>query len=360
MGSAAAEIARRLGREAEAVCRHYLSNGRRQGRYWLVGDVENTPGRSLYVRLCGPSYGPGAAGKWTDAATGEHGDLLDLIAANRNLDTLRDALDEARRFLSLPRLDLPPRQPAPSGSPEAARRLWAIGQPISGTLAGRYLEARGIVGLNRAPALRFHPHCYHRSEGAPAEAPEAWPAMLAKVTDLSGKITGLHRTWLDPTTADKAPIDRPRKAMGYLLGHGLRFERPGDVLAVGEGLETMLSIRAVLSGLPVIAALSASHLQALILPSGLKRLYIAEDADDAGRAAAEALAIRARASDIDVVRLAPTGNDFNDDLQVHGAATLAATLIAQLAPQDAARMGAANDRQQASTGVLKAVSDEPS
>ena len=38
----------------------------RQGRYWVVGDVRNTPGRSLYVRLNGPEYGPGAAGKWTD------------------------------------------------------------------------------------------------------------------------------------------------------------------------------------------------------------------------------------------------------------------------------------------------------
>ena len=75
----AAELARRLAREAEAVCRHYLSNGRREGRYWLVGDVSNTPGRSMFVRLSGPETGKGAAGKWTDAATGEHGDLLDVI-----------------------------------------------------------------------------------------------------------------------------------------------------------------------------------------------------------------------------------------------------------------------------------------
>ncbi len=61
--------ARRLARDAEAVCRHYLSNGRRQGRYWLVGDVANTPGRSLFVRLTGPESGKGAAGKWTDVGT---------------------------------------------------------------------------------------------------------------------------------------------------------------------------------------------------------------------------------------------------------------------------------------------------
>src|SRR3546814_4075229 len=94
MTSQAADLAQRLARDAEAVCRHYLPNGRRHGRYWLVGDVRNTSGRSLYVRLTGPESGSGAAGKWTDAATGEHGDLLDLIALNRGLDAFREVLDE--------------------------------------------------------------------------------------------------------------------------------------------------------------------------------------------------------------------------------------------------------------------------
>ncbi len=62
----AAELAHRLARDAEAVCRHYLSNGRREGGYWLVGDVRNTPGRSMFVRLKGGESGKGAAGKWTD------------------------------------------------------------------------------------------------------------------------------------------------------------------------------------------------------------------------------------------------------------------------------------------------------
>jgi len=162
MLSQAAELAHRLGRDAEAVCRHYLSNGRREGRYWLVGDVANTPGRSLFVRLKGPESGKGAAGKWTDAATGEHGDLLDLIAMNRGLDRLRDVLDEARSFLSLPRPDptagsLGRAPPEPSGSPESARRLFAMAQPIVGTIAQAYLRTRGITALHGAGALRFHP-----------------------------------------------------------------------------------------------------------------------------------------------------------------------------------------------------------
>ena len=66
MSEHASELARRLAQDAEAVCRQYLSNGRREGRYWLVGDVHNTPGRSLFVRLSGAEFGKGAAGKWTE------------------------------------------------------------------------------------------------------------------------------------------------------------------------------------------------------------------------------------------------------------------------------------------------------
>jgi len=64
MSGDASELACRLAREAEAVCRHYLSNGKREGRYWLVGDVHNSPGRSMFVRLHDSPKGP--AGKWTE------------------------------------------------------------------------------------------------------------------------------------------------------------------------------------------------------------------------------------------------------------------------------------------------------
>src|SRR6478735_9348744 len=111
---------------------------RRCGRYWIIGDVANTPGRSLYVRLNGPTSGKGAAGKWADAATGQHGDLVDLIRLSRGLDSLGATLTEARAFLALPRPEPVERwrpQTAKPNSPEAARRLFKAGRPIGGTLA---------------------------------------------------------------------------------------------------------------------------------------------------------------------------------------------------------------------------------
>ena len=94
MSEDVADLARRLARDTEAVCRRYLSNGRRQGRYWIVGDLANNPGRSLYVRLHGPDHGKGAAGHWTDAATGERGDLLDLIAGACRFSTINQSISK--------------------------------------------------------------------------------------------------------------------------------------------------------------------------------------------------------------------------------------------------------------------------
>ncbi len=338
MPSHAADLARRLACNAEAVCRHYLSNGRREGRYWLVGDVANTKGRSLFVRLSGPDHGKGAAGHWTDSATGQHGDLLDLIALNCGFDRLRDTLAEARTFLALPPDHIAPqlqRLPAPRGSPESARRLYAMSRPITGTLAQAYLRSRGIPTVAHDDSLRFHRRCYYRpDEDSPTET---WPALIAAVTDLGGTVTGAHRTWIGPSGRDKAPIASPRRAMGHLLGHGVRFGVADDIMAAGEGIETMLSLRMVLPTLPMVAALSANHLAALLLPPTLRRLYVALDADPAGDAAMASLCNRANVAGIQSFVLLPCFDDFNDDLRRLGIEKFWASVHRQLVAQDVVR-----------------------
>lgn len=339
MASVAADIARRLARDAEAVCRRYLSNGRREGNYWLVGDVTNTRGRSLYVRLKGPDSGTGATGKWTDAATGEHGDLLDLIAANQGLSSLRETLSEARSFLAMPRSEpSAPAIPAPMGSVEAARRLFAMSKPINGTLAEAYLRKRGLADLRKHAALRFHPNCYYRpSDDDAPDTKRAWPALITAVTDLEGRQTGTHRTWLDPSTIDKAPIASPRRAMGDLLGFGVRFGHADDVMAAGEGLETMLSLLGAMPALPLVAALSSAHLAAILFPPTLRRLYIARDRDPAGGAASTTLMARARSVGIEAVPLSSALGDFNDDLRRLGVGPIMGSLRVQIVPEDVER-----------------------
>ena len=350
MTGQAADLARRLARDAEAVCRHYLSNGRRCGRYWIAGDVMNTPGRSLYVRLQGPESGPGAAGKWTDAASGQHGDLLDLIRCNRDLSRLGEAMDEARVFLALPRPAAPSpahpshAPPAASGSPEAARRLFRAGHPIPGTPAAAYLRGRGITVRLDWPALRYHPSVYYRAR-EDAEL-ELWPALLAAVTDIDGNITGVQRTWLDPWRSTKAPLADPRRALGYLLGNGVRFGKATDILAVGEGIETMLALKSVLPSLPVIAGLSANHLAALDLSPALLRLYVARDNDAAGINAAARLRERAVATGIEIRELVPVHGDFNLDLCRLGADRMLAHLADQIGSSDLKRLLAHRDDRQ--------------
>jgi phage/plasmid primase-like uncharacterized protein len=344
MSRDASDLARRLAREAEAVCRHYLSNGRRKGRYWLVGDVHNSPGRSMFVRLQDSPKGP--AGKWTDAATSEHGDLLDVIRESLGLRDFREVAEEARRFLKLPRPEPEvvlkiARPAAPAGSQEAARRLFEISNPIEGTIVETYLQRRGIAHVHHGGSLRFHPRCYYRpDEHLPTET---WPAMIACVTDLDGRITGVHRTWLDPDGFDrirlgKAPIDTPRRAMGDLLGNAVRFGvTDDDVLVAGEGIETMLSLRCALPTLPMAAALSANHLAAILLSPSLRRLYIARDADAAGDTVQITLAQRAGTAGVEAIALSPRLGDFNEDLHVFGLDALRAALRIQLAPEDVDR-----------------------
>jgi Toprim domain len=340
--SPAGELARHLAREAEAVCRHYLPHGCRRGRYWVTGDIDDTPGRSLYVRLSGPDSGPGAAGKWSDAATGEHGDLLDLIGRRRHLPRVVDAIGEARAFLALPRHDsadaLPRCSRVPSGSTEAARRLFARGRPVPGTLAETYLRTRGITARLDWPALRFHPSVWYReSEAHPRET---WPALLAAVTDPDGTIAGIQRSWLDRTGTEKAPIADPRRALGRLLGNGVRFGNAIDVGVAGEGVETMLALASVLPAMPLIAALSANHLAALAFAPSWRRLYVARDNDAAGRRAMQLLHERGQAVGIEVRDLVPVREDFNADLCALGPAALLAHLASQLVPADLARFTA--------------------
>ncbi|CAN7738141.1 DUF7146 domain-containing protein [Rhizobium leguminosarum] len=336
----ASELADRLARDAEAVCRHYLSAGRRAGNYWIVGDVANSKGRSLYVYLFGPR-----AGRWTDAATGQYGDLLDLVRETCGLVDFRDVADEARHFLSHPQSEpassrrggAPDYPPVEKPAAERARRLFAMTQPLAGTLADTYLRERGILQASTHAALGFHPSCYYRDLGSSRTT--SYPALIAAVTDPYGQITGVHRTWLDPGGEGKAKVEDPRRALGGLLGNAVRLRFPinGPVplMVAGEGLETILSLSHVMPGLPMAAALTANHLAAFSPPARCLRLYIAGDADAAGRHGIEGLSRRAQALGILPLVLAPELGDFNEDLRWLGPDRLTANLRAQLVPEDA-------------------------
>ena len=316
----AAAIAAALGARAEAVCRRYLPHGRKQGRYWVAGDLDGARGRSLYVRLAGP----GTPGKFTDCATGQHGDLLDLIRHRSCAPTLRAAFDEARAFLALPAAPAAGEGDSYDAA-EAARRLWRRCRAIDGTHAERYLHARGLARC-RFAALRYHSELRYR-EGSTVRR---LPALVAAVTGDDGAVTGVQRTWLDARSPARAGVATPRKALGRVYGRAVRFGTvPADGLAslvVGEGIETVLSLVTAVPDITAAAALSAGSLGAFAPPPGTARLVIARDNDFEGERAADRLARRCARAGVAACVAVPEGGDFNDDLVELGPAALAARL----------------------------------
>ena len=125
--------------------------------------------------------------------------------------------------------------------------------------------------------------------------------------------------------------------MGDLLGNAVRFGTGGEVMAAGEGIETVLSVRQVLPDMPMLAALSAAHLAAILFPDTLRRLYIVRDNDPAGDAARDTLIERADAGGIEAIVISPELGDFNEDLRSLGLDTLSVEARLQVAPQDVAR-----------------------
>jgi hypothetical protein len=194
-----------------------------------------------------------------------------------------------------------------------ARKIWAASQPIAGTKAEAYLLARKIsADLSDAP-LRYHPALIYREDRNSSS--RKLPALLAAVTNHDGEIRGIHRTFLDPACNAKADVFSPRRSLGAILGNGVRFGVIDDFAIIGEGIETVLSLKSVLPDAPMVAALSAAHLVAWEIPAGLRRLVIAADNDRAGRSATRKLAEGAEAAGIDVEMIVARGEDFNSDLR---------------------------------------------
>ena len=337
----ATRIAKALGERAEEVCRAYLPYGRRQGRYWTAGDIRGARGRSLFVRLAPP----GVPGKWADPAEGTHGDLLDLIRHRMGGVPLRDAMAEARAFLALPAA--PASGSADTYDPgQAARRLWQRCRAIDGTHAEAYLRARAIHRC-RFSALRFHPALFYRDGSGVRRLPALVAAVTANTEERSGPgehpgpeehpgpgerpghaaIVGIHRTWLDPRHPAKAAVSFPRKTLGRVHGHAVRFGDPdAGTLAVGEGIETVLSMVTAVPAITAAAALSAGGLGAFTPPAGIARLVVARDNDAAGESAALRLRRRCTAMGVDCAVVVSEAGDFNEDLVILGPQALAARI----------------------------------
>ena len=158
------------------------------------------------------------------------------------------------------------------------------------------------------------------------------PALLAKITDNQGNITGCTRTYLDPTTGGIADLRNPKRILGRLHGNAVRFwsgSNPADLI-VGEGLENTLSVGTALPEFNLASCLTATHLGLFIPPSGIKRIWVARDNDAAGERAAFGLADRLASIGIECRHFVPQLADFNEDLLAFGRNGLRNALVATI------------------------------
>ncbi|MBU0501427.1 MAG: toprim domain-containing protein [Gammaproteobacteria bacterium] len=161
----------------------------------------------------------------------------------------------------------------------------------------RYLATRGLSTKSLDPKqFRYHPGLpYYSEEG---EKVGVFPALLAVMRNLDGIGVTLHRAYLTP---EGEKLDR--KVCTYdelaysLSGCAVPLTRPGRVLSVGEGVETMLSVM-MATRMPCWAATSTSLLANLELPDEVLEVWIWADKDrsEAGEKAAISLCERAWAS----------------------------------------------------------------
>ncbi len=208
------------------------------------------------------------------------------------------------------------RRPKPDDNPngEAALRIWHESKPALGTLVQTpYLRNRAIT-LPPPPSLRYHPALNHGPTGL------LLPAMIGGVQGPDGKIRGIHRTYLRGDGETKAPVSQAKMMLGKCAGGAVRLAKAGKTLAIGEGIETALSVQQE-TGIPTWAALSTSGLKALILPSDVRGVVIFADADEAGEKAAQEAARRfsAEGRTVRIARPPEGAGDFNDILQKEAA-----------------------------------------
>lgn len=334
-----ADLSADLADHAESFCRQYFPEGRKLGNYWQVGDTSGAKGQSLAIRL--QAQVGRKAGSWQDFATGEYGDLIDLLHERLGSVTLKETLREARSFLGEAPCPAVPRDTQRAERPDAAsskriaraRKLFAAGKPVFGTLAATYLQGRGISRFG--PALRYHPQVFLRHGEDGPDPPHRAPALLAKITDNRGQITGCARTYLDPSTGGLAAIENPKRILGQLHGHAIRFwSGTGRTdLIVGEGLENTLSVGTALLEFDLASCLTATHLGLFIPPPGIKRIWIARDNDEAGRNASKRLRNQLESRGIACGDLVPAMGDFNDDLRALGKDALRRSLLEAMKAQ---------------------------
>jgi hypothetical protein len=340
----AREISNQLADRVEQVVQELLPYGSMAGNYWQAGNVQGREGSSLYVRMTGEF-----CGKWRDAATNQHGDLLDLIALKHSV-SISEAMIIGLQMIENPQnCDLKPVESKNKAKPmrdtkASAMALWGNSQPItdmSSKHGQTYFISRGI-DLTGISDLRYHPKTWIdvTNQVIPTNYPTisrqnrtlaTLPAVIAAIRDKDGNFMAVHRTFLDTNEPIKAKIRNPKRALGSLVGGACWLRRSGTNLIIAEGIETLLSVGNAFPDTALAAGITAHHLTEIKFPELYQKIVIAADNDDAGQLSA--LTLTERHTGKNFITIKPRGKDFNEDFLAEGLTTMKKNICTQLKPQ---------------------------
>lgn len=234
-------------------------------------------------------------------------DQRDVIAALKERG-LWDGKERSTLRKSRRRKVSPPRpNPDQAERSTVALSVWRSTVTADGTPVDTYLASRGLT-CTLPPSLSFHSGLKHPSGGI-------WPCMVALVTlGTDDTPLAIHRTFLAREGQGKAPVEPAKMMLGPCRSGAVRLGNPGEVLMIGEGIETCLAAMQT-TGHPAWAALSTSGLRALDLPGCVRDVIVLADGDDPGEAAARDCALRWMREGRRVrIARPPRGLDFNDML----------------------------------------------
>jgi len=204
---------------------------------------------------------------------------------------------------------------------EAARKIFLNAQPPERTPVSLYLYTRGIELRTIPVSIRYVPELWH------SKTKTSWPALVAAVQNLEGRVIAIQRIWLQdkfwfddgrPITPNtKAPIESEKMSLGPLDAGAVHLG-PARVatLGIAEGIETALAAKC-LYGIPVWAALGVYRMGRVEIPPHVRRIVIFGDRDGSGKVG-EREAYKARDSyieqglDSEVVFPPEEYGDFDD------------------------------------------------
>lgn len=285
-------------------------------------------------------------GLWIRRSQGVGGGAIALIAYTLTGQTIatKETFDYARRFLGIDR--------APTHQDEQARLarqriaeanrqkfaaqerehrearleradgLWAASGPVTGSPAELYLLGRGLHLPAWPEVLRCHRSLPHPDGGR-------FPALVCRVDDVDGKLTGVWRIFVTDD-GRKAPVSDVKLGLGPTAGGAVRLFPPiGNEIGIAEGVETALAVHLITGGrVAMWAGLSTSGVRGFLPPFDVERIRCFPDNDipkrakdgrwasSPGLSAAEGLKERMDAEGIGcVVEPGPRGGrDYNDVL----------------------------------------------